>query len=186
MNLKQLLRKYKSVFLFVLLFLGSYLLLTLLYTAYLKYSEGGSFYPDFITNLVARQSSFLLNLLSFKAAVFPDTAEPLMRLYIEEFYLAKIVEGCNSISVIILFSSFIFSFAEGFKKTLIFIFVGSVVIYLSNLARIVILSIALYHYPEYEHILHTIIFPAIIYGMTFLLWLYWIKMLPKAASKTYE
>ncbi|HCY83023.1 MAG TPA: exosortase family protein XrtF, partial [Xanthomarina gelatinilytica] len=40
---------------------------------------------------------------------------------------------------------------------------------------VVILSVGLYHYPWRKDVLHTVIFPAIIYGMVCLLWLFWVN-----------
>ncbi len=177
--MKNLLIKYKPVLKFVALFLGTYFVLSFLYGWYLNISEGGKYYPDFVTNIVADQSSKVIDVLGYPTYVMPDDIEPVMRLYVENIYLAKIIEGCNSISVIILFMAFIISFSENFKKTFLFILTGATLIYAANILRIVILSIALYHYPQYENILHTVVFPSIIYGMTFALWLLWIKLLPK-------
>ena len=85
--------------------------------------------------------------------------------------------GCNALSIIILFVSFIIAFAQRFKKTLFYIFAGVVIIYSVNILRITILAIALYNYPEYQHMLHGAVFPGIIYGMVFLLWLIWVQLL---------
>jgi exosortase family protein XrtF len=100
-----------------------------------------------------------------------------MVLNINGSYLASIIEGCNSISIIILFIAFIVAFAQNFKKTFFFILAGSLLIYVVNVFRIVILAIALYHYPNQEKFLHAVVFPGIIYGMVFLLWMLWIKRL---------
>ena len=48
-------------------------------------------------------------------------------------------------------------------------------IYIVNLLRIVILSVGLYHYPWRREILHSVIFPLIIYGLVFLLWMFWVN-----------
>ena len=40
---------------------------------------------------------------------------------------------------------------------------------------IVFLSVGLYYYPWRREILHTVIFPLIIYGMVFLLWMFWVN-----------
>ncbi len=182
--MKELLIKYKPVLKFVALFLGTYFVLSLFYSFYLNISENGNYYPDFVTNLVANQSSGIINAIGYASFVKADVVEPMIRLYVENNYLAKIIEGCNSISVIILFTAFIISFAEKFKKTVLFILAGSLLIYVVNIFRIVLLSTILYHYPQCENILHTVIFPSIIYGMTFILWIVWIKMLPPIKPKS--
>jgi Transmembrane exosortase (Exosortase_EpsH). len=128
--------------------MGSYLVLSALYAGYLKFSEGGSYAPDFITNLVAKQSSDIISGLGYKAIVVPSDTAPNMELYVNGKYLARIIEGCNAISIIILFMAFIIAFSEKFKKTLLFLLAGAVLIYAMNILRIVILAIALYEYPR--------------------------------------
>lgn len=177
--MKDLFIKYRSVIRFVLLFLGSYLVLTGIYALYLHLSKSGSYSPDFITNLVARQSSTLIGNFGYDAAVVPHNTQPIMKLFVEGHYLARVVEGCNSISIIILFIAFVFAFAENLKKTVLFLFAGAVLIYAVNIVRIAILAITLYKYPEYENFLHGVVFPGIIYGMVFLLWMLWVRMLSK-------
>jgi exosortase family protein XrtF len=159
--------------------LGVYILLSFFYNVYLQSSLGGKYYPDFITNLVAKQSSSLISSFGFNAEVMPHPTEISMKLFIDKQFLGRIVEGCNAVSIIILFIAFIIPFTQKFKKTLLFILVGSVLIYVVNIIRIAILAIALYKYPEHQDMLHQIVFPAIIYGMVFLLWMLWVKMLPK-------
>ncbi len=175
--LKALIIKYKSVIRFVVLFLGTYLVLSLLYSYYLSASIGGPYYPDFVTNLVAKQCSTLLSELGYSAEVIPHETETSMKLIINQVFLVRIIEGCNAISIIILFIAFIIAFAEKLKKTLLFLFAGAVLIYAVNILRIVILTITLYKYPQYQDFLHGFVFPAIIYGMVLLLWMIWVRML---------
>jgi exosortase family protein XrtF len=149
---------------------------------YLNTSFTGNYYPDFITNLVARQSSELISSFGYEAEVMPHDTETSMKLYINQTYLARIVEGCNAVSIIILFIAFIISFSEKLKKTVLFLFAGGILIYAINILRIAILAIAIYKYPEYTDTLHGVVFPAIIYGMVFFLWMIWVRMLPKTTS----
>ena len=179
--MKALLVKYKSVIRFVLLFLGTYILLTVIYGVYLKYT-GDNSKADGVTQLVAKQSTTILNELGYVAAIVPHESEPSMKLFVNGTYLAQIIEGCNSISICILFIAFIVAFAERFKKTVLYILAGVALIYSVNLLRIVMLTIALYRYPEYEQSLHGFVFPAVIYGMVFLLWMGWVRMLKPRAD----
>jgi len=177
--LKALFKKYKTVIRFVVLFLGTYLVLSVLYSFYLSVSNSNIYPPDFVTNLVAKQSNALINGFGYQAEVIPHETETSMKLIINQLYLAKIVEGCNAISIIILFIAFIISFAEKFKKTFLFIIAGIVLIYSVNVLRISVLAIALYKYPQYSETLHGVVFPAIIYGMVFILWMIWVKIIAK-------
>ena len=177
--MKALFVKYKSVIKFILTFLLVYILFSLLYQFYLKTSIGSRFYPDYITNLVSKQTELLIRGFGYDAEVIPHQDEPSMKLLINGKYLARVIEGCNSISVVILFASFIIAFSGKLKETIVFLLSGSVLIYVVNLFRIVILSIGMYHYPWRREILHTVIFPAIIYGIVFILWIIWVNRFSK-------
>jgi len=167
----------KTVILFLIKFFGSYLLLFLLYSFYLEKTQNNSspFVCAPITKTVAEQTQFLLNIFGYPTEIEQDTETPAVKLFINSHFTAFIVEGCNAISIIILFIAFIIAFAGKFKTTVLYILFGSLLIYLTNIVRIVIISIALHKYPQYQHILHEIIFPSIIYGITFLLWFVWVK-----------
>ena len=153
------------------------------YKLYLDYSEGTNFYPDYITNLVARQSKSLIETVGLKAEIAPHPNEASMKLIINNKFVARIIEGCNSISIIILFVSFIIAFSGKFKTTLFYLLFGCVMIYAVNLIRIVILTIGLYNYPWRREILHSVIFPLIIYGLVFLLWMFWVNRFVNLKSK---
>lgn len=172
--MKQLFIKYKSVIQFILTFVLVYVALSVFYKLYLNYYDVSP-YPDFITSLVARQSESIIGVTGYDAQLSPHPNEPSMKMIINGKYIGRIIEGCNAISVIILFVSFIIAFAGKWKTTVLYLFSGSVLIYTFNLIRIAILSIGLYEYPEKEELLHSIIFPIIIYGIVFLLWMFWVN-----------
>lgn len=181
--LRELFLKYKSVTRFVLTFLIVYGSLSIIYRFYLRFSDGSQYYPDYMTHVVTLQTQDLLHAFGYNANVIPHPDEPSMKLMVNGHYLARIVEGCNSVSVIILFVSFVVAFSGQLRETIIFILSGSVLIYVVNLFRIVLLSIGLYHYPWRADILHEVVFPGIIYGMVFLLWMFWVNRFSKMKKK---
>lgn len=156
-----------------------YSVLTIGYNSYLNLSDGSKFYPDYVTNLVAKQTNTILNGLGYDANVIQHPNEPSMKIMMNGKFVARVIEGCNAVSIIILFISFIVAFAGKFKTTFIYCFAGSIIIYAFNLIRIVILSVGLYHYPWRREILHTVIFPLLIYGTVFLLWMFWVNRFSK-------
>jgi len=167
----------KTVVFFLIKFFGTYLLLFLVYSFYLNKTQKSTeiFACAPITKTVAKHTHFLLNKFGYTAKIEQHTEEVSIKLIINNKFVARIIEGCNSISIIILFASFIIAFASSFKKTALFILFGSFVIYFSNIVRISVIAIALYEYPEHQDILHDFIFPSIIYGITFLLWFIWVR-----------
>ena len=86
-------------------------------------------------------------------------------------------------SALILFLAFMLSFFGKLKPTLIFILAGLAIIYGINIVRIALLSIGIYEMPEKAHFLHEIVFPLVIYGTVFLLWIIWIYIYTKTARK---
>jgi exosortase family protein XrtF len=102
-------------------------------------------------------------------------AEMSVKLLVTNLYVARVIEGCNSISIIILFIAFIVAFSGPKKATFLYVITGSVIIYFINIARIAFLTMMLYHYPNQQMVLHNLIFPAIIYGTVFLLWVVWVQ-----------
>ena len=168
--------KYKSVLRFIFMFLGSYLVFTVLYNLYLEFFRSPVYYPDYFTHLVAKQSEALISSFGYNAQILPHQSELSMKLIVNDAYLARIVEGCNAISIIILFASFVLSFFGKLKLTLLYLLAGAVIIYSMNIIRIAILAIGIYEYPEYTDFLHSIIFPLIIYGTVFILWLIWVRI----------
>lgn len=173
--MKELLQKYKEVIKFIITFLGVYAVLVIGYKLYLQYSTGDIYYPDYLTNLVARQSREVVENFGYDAKIEPHPDEPSMKMIVNNVFLARIVEGCNAVSVIILFVSFIVAFAGRLKPTIIYLLVGSILIYAVNVIRIALLAVGLYHYPESQEVLHSVVFPLIIYGMLFLLWIIWVN-----------
>jgi exosortase family protein XrtF len=167
----------KTVVIFLLKFFGTYLVLFLIYAVYLNRTQKvtGVFSCAPITKTVAGQTQYLLNCFGYNTVIEQHTEEVSIKLIVNNKFVATIIEGCNSISIVILFISFIVAFASNFKTTALYILFGSLIIYFSNIVRIALITIALFEYPKYRDILHDFIFPSIIYGITFLLWFIWVQ-----------
>lgn len=172
--MKEIFKEYKLAIRFVMTFAIVYGILSISYKFYLDFSDGSKYYPDYMTNLVSIHSKLLINGLGYTADIEPHSMEPSMKLIVNKKFVARVVEGCNSVSIIILFLSFIIAFSASVKSTFFFGLAGSVLIYAVNLLRITILSIGLYKYPWRSDLLHTVVFPLIIYGLVFVLWMLWV------------
>ena len=162
--------------------MGTYVILVLLYNLYLDYyfSRG---LPDPVTRLVGEQTEAFISAFGYKAMAAPSSMYPLMNLSVNDIFIARIIEGCNSISLLILFLAFMLSFIGKLKPSLIFILSGMVIIYSMNVIRIGLLAIGLYEMPQYSHFLHKIAFPLVIYGTVFLLWILWIYIYSKTSRE---
>lgn len=167
--------QYKPFLLFLGKFIFSYLILTFIYQTYLDRFDSKNAEVDSFTQLVASQSTTVLSWFNSNSYTMPHQTEPTIKLFYKGKYISRIIEGCNALSVIILFISFVIAFTGKFKKTILFILFGSILIHILNIGRIALLCVALYHYPKYEHLLHGVIFPLVIYGVVFLLWVIWVN-----------
>lgn len=174
-------RSNKTVVLFLFKFFGVYILLFLFYSFYLNKNQqtDGGFSCAPITQRVAEQTNYLLNVFGYNTKIEQHDQEVSIKLFFNDKIVARIIEGCNSISVIILFISFIVAFSSTFKDTALYVLFGSLMIYFTNIARIGVIAVALYKYPHNEKVLHDVFFPSVIYGMTFLLWVFWVRTFSK-------
>ncbi len=153
-------------------FLLTYLVLTIIYSLYLSpYTQTA----DPITTYVAESAAWLMRLFGFNVELKHVPGENFVRFYLEGKYTSFINEGCNAVSVMIIFVSFIVAFFQKWGNTLLFIFGGLLVLFFSNIIRIGWLNYIFLTQPEFSKTAHDIVFPAIIYGMVLLLWFIWVK-----------
>ncbi len=172
--MKEYFIKYRPFLQFLGIFLISYLLLIIIYQFYLGQFDSANLEVDGFTHFVSKQTKTVLTLLNYSVQLYPSTGDSSVIVEIEGIRLVRIIEGCNAVSVMILFVAFILAFSKGFVKTIGFIIFGLIVIHVLNVLRIALLTIGIMKYPEYKHILHGVIFPLIIYGTVFFLWIIWV------------
>lgn len=174
------LAKYKPFLFFLGKFILCYALLAGVYKAYLNGFEPTQ--TDGMTNLVANQTRWLISQFNSEVSILPHSGQPSIKLYYNYEYVARIVEGCNAVSVMILFVAFVVAFTGKLRTTVLFLLGGCLLIHLLNIARIAALAAALHHFPAQEHLLHDILFPLAIYGVVFLLWMLWVNKFSRYAQ----
>jgi exosortase family protein XrtF len=180
--LKKYFIHYKPFLFFLTTFFLTYIILTFLYQEYLN--SFGANNLDTITRMVGKNTKQVLQLFDHGATVEESKSEAYIKLFYNQKYMARIIEGCNAISVIILFVSFVVAFSGKFKLTLLFIFGGSLFIYALNVIRIGLLCVLMFKFPNQRQLLHGVLFPLFIYGVVFVLWLIWVNKFSRYASKT--
>lgn len=177
--------QFRPFFVFLIKFFLVYAGLTVLYKLYLNQYEDPLVYNvDGITQMVADQTQKLLQFLNFDCQLILHETESSVKLILEGKYLSRVVEGCNAVSVMILFVAFVIAFSGKIKHTLLFIVFGILIIHILNVIRIALLNIALLYYPESQELLHGVIFPAFIYGVVFGLWVIWVNKYSFYATNT--
>ncbi len=84
-------------------------------------------------------------------------------------------DSCNGINLFALYSIFIISFPGKLLSKFIFIPAGIIIIHLLNIFRILFLAIIETYSYAWTEFNHTYTFTLFIYGVIFLLWLFWIN-----------
>lgn len=169
-------KKFKKIQDFLLKFFITYFTLFAIYSLYLlNFQKKAPFTCAPITRIVADQTVDVLDVFGIDADAYQHEDEMSVKLLVNNQFTARVIEGCNSISLIILFVSFVIAFPGNFLYSVIFSIIGSILIYLVNIFRIAFLTVMLHKFPNNQEILHNIVFPAIIYSAIFGLWVLWVK-----------
>ena len=168
-------KEFKPILYFVGRFFLAYIFLTALYSWYLQPYLYELQVADPITTWMTEAAVELMNTAGFQAQHVQHEGEAFRRFILDGKYASIVNEGCNAVSVMIIFISFIIAFAAGLKKTMIFILLGLLIMIISNIVRIGLLTGIYRHMSEYSKVAHDIIFPGIIYGTVVILWLIWVK-----------
>ncbi|OWK75142.1 exosortase family protein XrtF [Flavobacteriaceae bacterium JJC] len=164
---------FKPVLKILLRFIIIYVVLVFAYQFYLNQYQNSGLDP--VSRWVSDQAAFLQNLFGYPSQMIPGKPEQETSwFYVSGRFVSRMVEGCNAISVMILFLAFIFAFYQGIK-TFVFVGLGLLFLHVINVLRIAGLNVVLVELPKYSKIGHDYFFPAIIYGSVVLLWIVWIK-----------
>jgi exosortase family protein XrtF len=176
MTVLEQLKDFKPTVIFLIKFFALYLVGNLVYGAWIT-----SYYPrpDPVTTLVTVQSSDILNVFGWETKAYEHVTKPTTYIATPERGIVSVYEGCNGLNVVIVFLSFLLAFGPYNRKLLWFIPLGLLVIHLSNLARIVLLSVVTVHLPDFLYFTHKYFFTAFIYLFVFLLWIWWVMKLVK-------
>lgn len=164
---------FKPVLKILLRFIIIYVVMVFGYQFYLNQFHHLGLDP--ISKWVSEQAVFVQKLFGYPSQMVQGTAEQETAwFYVAGKYVSRMVEGCNAISVMILFLAFVFAFFKG-AKTFVFAGLGLLFLHVMNVLRIAGLNILLREMPQYSKIGHDYFFPAIIYGSVVILWMIWIK-----------
>lgn len=168
-------KEFKPIVLFIAKFFVVYIILTALYSWYLDSYLYEQSTTDPFTAWVADISAGLMRMFGFNAETAQIEGETFKRFYIDGDVASLVNEGCNALSVVIIFISFIVAFSNGIIRTLSFILGGLILLMVTNIFRVALLTYIYHFLPTYSKSAHDYLFPAIIYGMVVVLWLIWVN-----------
>lgn len=163
----ELLKSNKQALFFLGKFIGLYMLLNFLYGAFIQF-----YYPlvDPFTLLVTNHTSTLLNLLGQKASTVSSLKSASVVITNKGSGVVNVYEGCNGLNVAIVYITFLFAYNNQFKVQLLYVFFGTLLIYLLNLFRVTALFAIAQTYPEYLYLFHKYILTGFLYATIFFIW----------------
>lgn len=163
-------KDFSPVLAILLRFVVIYVVLILCYQLFLNTQTG----LDSASTAVAQQVVKFQDFCGYRSSLRPLPKYETAYFIVNGKTPSRMVEGCNAISIMILFLSFVFAFYKG-KKTFLFALAGLFLIHVINILRIAGLNMLYFQGGKYFKIGHDYFFPAIIYGTVVALWLVWIK-----------
>jgi exosortase family protein XrtF len=161
--------KLKKAGLFVVKFLALYFGLNLLYYGWVRLA-----FPEtiFFTDLAAYQTVFFLELLGEPVTSLVDNLYPKIYILQGSEYILSVYEGCNGVSLFIIFSSFIIGYFKLDWKLTVFFLFGLLIINISNVLRIAGLYYISIYFPQQVYFYHKYLFTGILFIIVISLW-YW-------------
>jgi exosortase family protein XrtF len=174
-----ILKENKPAIVFLLTFVGLYLLLNTVYGFYVN-----SFLPqpDPITLVVSKHVAWLLSWWDESVTYALKVGYKNVILKNSYRTVIEVFEGCNSVNVMIVFVSFMAAFRGKLKSTIIFSMVGLVIIYGINLFRVAMLYGIEIYLPRYLYFFHKYLFTGALYAVVFLLWFVWARRIKHEAA----
>lgn len=164
-------QEFKPAFLFVGKFLGLYLVGNILYGIYIESFDNR---VDSLTYEVTEQTAGFLGWCGEDVTVQQSTQRPTVSLLNSSQKVISVFEGCNGVNVMIVFVSFMIAFGGPGKALYLYTFLGLVLIHLVNIGRVSLLYYTAKEYRDYFYYLHKYFFTAILYGVVFMMWAFWI------------
>ena len=102
-----------------------------------------------------------------------------MHMFFPNKSIMYINTGCSGLKQMMQFSLLMLLFPGTVKQKIWFIPLGILIMHLTNIFRIVGLSVVIMNWPQYGDFSHNYLFRLFFYVVIFVLWLYWVEKIRK-------
>lgn len=160
---------YRKAVIFTVKFLVIYGILYVLHFAWIKTAFPNT---EIFTDFTALQTQWLLSLWSENIHLSWDTDYPKIYLENSTGIVLVVYAGCNGVSLYIVFLAFVLAFFKPSLKLGLFVFLGLVVLNISNVFRAAALYYISIHVPDQLYFYHKYIFNIMLFLEVFGLWYY--------------
>lgn len=165
-------RRNKRAFQFLLIFLGLYSVLNIIYYLFIRH-----YYPtsDPFTRSVCAQVVWFLSFFDSSVTMYPSQFKQYIAIANDRQNMIYFLEGYNGFKAINVYLSFIIAFAWNRKLFIQFALFGVLGIHLLNLTRVSILYGVAFSFPEKVSFFEKYLSPSIIYIFVFVMWYLWVR-----------
>ncbi len=94
-----------------------------------------------------------------------------------------IYRACNGLELMILYAGFILCFTGSFSRKILYVIGGILALYILNVFRCMVLGYVVLEHAKHFDIAHKYFFNTIVYALTFMLWVFYVKGLPRQEEK---
>ncbi len=140
----------------------------------LPHTEVHNYFTLASTILAAEVLNFT-NILPVYWSINPENQNVIIHHVANGMRVVNVGHGCNSLSLMVLFSGFILAFPGKIRQKVIYISLGILLIFILNIFRIVGLTWTWYFHYKWTDFNHKYLFTALMYAAIFGLWVGWIQ-----------
>jgi len=166
------LEEFRPALRFLLIFLAVYAGMSLAYQGYLHRSGTQ---VDPMSCILGEHAALALRAVGYTALSEHSPGYQEERVLIDGIAKVKVIEGCNGLSVMILFLAFVLAFGPWSKRKGIFVAWGLVAIHAFNVIRVAVLALIIHHSDGSWYSVQKNLFTGSIYLLVLVLWILWTR-----------
>jgi exosortase family protein XrtF len=167
------LEEFRPALRFLLIFLAVYAGMSLAYQGYLQRSGAQ---VDPMSRILGEHAALALRAVGYTALSEHSPGYQEERVLIDGIAKVKVIEGCNGLSVMILFLAFVLAFGPWSKRKGIFVAWGLVAIHAFNVIRVAVLALIIHHSDGSWYSVQKNLFTGSIYLLVLVLWIIWTRL----------
>ena len=166
------LEEFRPALRFLMVFLAVYAGMSLAYQVYLQRSGT---HVDPMSRILGEHAAMGLRAVGYTAVSEHSLGLQEERILIDSIAKVKVIEGCNGLSVMILFLAFVLAFGPWSSRKGKFVVWGLLAIHAFNVIRVAVLALIIHHSDGSWYSVQKNLFTGSIYLLVLVLWVLWTR-----------
>ena len=170
--MKDFLKKLTPFHWFIVKAVGLYLIWIFVISPFLVIEDGKGL-ENYLTVSTAKTASWLINLLPYESSIEELNGKGGAYLLINQVKTVYIAHSCNALVIIALYIGVIIAYPGPSKIKILFITIGSLIVYAMNVIRVAALGFNHVYHQASLDFNHKYTFTFMVYSVVFILWMIW-------------